>query len=336
MQRYDRALQIVVRGMLYMSKTKTFTRSNFFLKQSSRVQLPNLVLAGAPKCGTSSLFNWLAVHPEICGSAPKETFYFMDKFHPLSRAEANYHAHGLTKYQFFEHHSPAKFFIDATTHYLYQKTALQFFAACDPQPYVIFVLRKPSDRIFSSFSYTQNNLARLDQTLSFETFTDLLLQHNIDQIKECFHSEESYFVLQRDLQYSQYYDFLIHWKKHFSPDRLKIVLFEEMRANQKAIISEIAQNLGIDPSFYNDFNFQQKNQTVSIRNSWLHRNLRRMAPSLPNNKLKTMLKSFYFSAQKHSQSDQSTQALERLDRYFESHNQKLAQAFDLDLSCWQK
>ncbi|MBE9013788.1 sulfotransferase domain-containing protein [Pseudanabaenaceae cyanobacterium LEGE 13415] len=321
-----------------MTETKTFTRSTSFLKQSSRVQLPNLVLAGAPKCGTSSLFNWLAAHPEVCGSAPKETFYFMDESHPLSRSEANYHTHGLTRYQFFEHHASAKFFVDATTHYIYQETALNFFAACDPQPYIIFVLRKPSDRIFSSFSYTQNNLARLDQSISFDTFTNLLLQNSIEQIKHLFRSEQSYFVLRHDLLYSQYYDFLIRWKKSLPPNRLKIVLFEEMKANPKAIVTEIAEELGIDPDFYDRFNFQQKNQTVSIRNSWLHRNLRRIAPSLPNTALKTMLKSFYFSTQKHHSTEQSkqSQALEKLDQYFQPHNQKLEQAFHLDLSCWQK
>jgi len=37
---------------------------------------PNLVVAGAPKCGTSSLYFWLAAHPEVAASREKETFFW--------------------------------------------------------------------------------------------------------------------------------------------------------------------------------------------------------------------------------------------------------------------
>ena len=40
--------------------------------------LPNLVIAGAPKSGTSSVFRWLADHPQVLGSSVKETYYFVD------------------------------------------------------------------------------------------------------------------------------------------------------------------------------------------------------------------------------------------------------------------
>jgi hypothetical protein len=127
--------------------------------------LPNLVLAGVPKAGTSSLFALLATHPAICGSAPKETFYFVDADNPLRRPEANYQQHGLERYTFFAHRSPRNsFLLEGTTHYLYQQTALNFFAQLQPQPHVVVILRKPSARILSSFRYTQNNLARLDPT----------------------------------------------------------------------------------------------------------------------------------------------------------------------------
>ena len=39
--------------------------------------LPNLFLAGFPKAGTTSLFSWLAAHPEVCGARPKEPGHFL-------------------------------------------------------------------------------------------------------------------------------------------------------------------------------------------------------------------------------------------------------------------
>jgi hypothetical protein len=38
--------------------------------------LPNLLLAGVPKAGTTSLFRYLEQHPDICSSSDKEIGYF--------------------------------------------------------------------------------------------------------------------------------------------------------------------------------------------------------------------------------------------------------------------
>ncbi len=37
---------------------------------------PNLFVVGAPKCGTTSLHYYLAQHPEIFMSNPKEPYFF--------------------------------------------------------------------------------------------------------------------------------------------------------------------------------------------------------------------------------------------------------------------
>ena len=49
---------------------------------------PNLVIAGAPRCGTSSLFRWLADHPNVCTSAATETRYLLDA--DSAEAEVNF------------------------------------------------------------------------------------------------------------------------------------------------------------------------------------------------------------------------------------------------------
>jgi cytidylate kinase len=33
-------------------------------------------IVGAPRCGTTSLSRWLAEHPDVCFSEPKETHFF--------------------------------------------------------------------------------------------------------------------------------------------------------------------------------------------------------------------------------------------------------------------
>ena len=53
-------------------------------------QLPNLIIIGSPKCGTTSLYYYLGLHPEIFMSREKELNFFM--------AERNWHR-GLDWYQ---------------------------------------------------------------------------------------------------------------------------------------------------------------------------------------------------------------------------------------------
>src|ERR1700761_4316974 len=40
--------------------------------------LPNLIIIGAAKCGTTSLHNYLDLHPEVQMSEPKELEFFVD------------------------------------------------------------------------------------------------------------------------------------------------------------------------------------------------------------------------------------------------------------------
>ena len=44
---------------------------------SGELTLPNLVIIGAQKCGTSGLHYYLGLHPEVSMSTPKELNYFI-------------------------------------------------------------------------------------------------------------------------------------------------------------------------------------------------------------------------------------------------------------------
>lgn len=41
--------------------------------------LPNLIIIGAMKCGTTSLHNYLNLHPQICMSQDKEPEFFVEE-----------------------------------------------------------------------------------------------------------------------------------------------------------------------------------------------------------------------------------------------------------------
>lgn len=302
------------------------------------MKLPNLIIAGAPKAGSSSLFYWLAAHPEVYGAPCKETFYFIDRDSSLLRPEANYHLHGLERYESFFPDCPedVKIVLEATPHYIYQQTALDFFAECQTQPHVVFILRKPSKRVFSSFSFVQNNLARLDSNLSFERVTDLMLDETGKLAQELDYEPNSFFYewLNTQLPNNCYYNFIASWAERFPQEKINIILFEEMIANPQATMINLAQNIGIDADFYQDFYLEKRTQTVAIKNRLTHKLLLKFAPLLGTSKIRGLLKSIYFKFNTTPPKPASSEALSRLDDYFRPYNQQLAQAFDLNLEPW--
>src|SRR5881394_1202704 len=85
-------------------RSKGSARKVWLLFGDSNLCLPNAVIGGAPKCGTSSAFTWLLQHPQVCGSKPKETCYLLDADDPLCQPDANWHTHGLEGYAAYFRH----------------------------------------------------------------------------------------------------------------------------------------------------------------------------------------------------------------------------------------
>lgn len=303
------------------------------------MKLPNLIIAGVPKAGSSSLFHWIAAHPEVYGAPCKETFYFIDRDSSLLKPEANYHLHGLDLYESFFPKCPddAKIILEATPHYIYQQTAKDFFTNCEPQPHVIFLLRNPAKRIFSSFSFVQNYLARLDSNVTFEQITDLLLDDTGELAKKFNYPADSFFYewLSTQLPNNRYYDFIDSWSEHFPKEKIHIILFEEMVANPQAILMQLAISLGIDADFYKEFYFEKRTQTMAIKNKFVHKMLLKLAPYLATSQLRGLLKSLYFKFNSSAPKPATSESLARLENYFRPYNQQLAEKFNLNLDCWR-
>lgn len=304
------------------------------------MSLPNVVIVGAPKCGTSSIFTWLTDHPEVCGARVKETFYLMDSGHPKLKQDSNFHDHGLDGYKnYFDHCQGHKIVVEATTHYIYQQTSLEVLSSLTPTPHIIFVLRKPSERIYSSFQYTQNNLANLDKDITFSEFIAMIRNGSIKALSTHFTSPTNAYVLTRDIKYSQYIDYILLWLTQFDQEYIHIFLFEVMKKNPYAFMYDLATRIGLEPSFYQTYDFTKKNETFYIRNQPLYRQARKVARLIPQNLIKHFLKRAYLKVQakpagvQRTLEDQTT--LMALDHYFQPFNQRLAHELDVDISIWE-
>jgi hypothetical protein len=98
-------------------------------------------------------------------------------------------------------------------------------------------------------------------------------------------------------------------------------------------------HVGVDPSFYDAYDFPLKNETFGIRYPSLHRGVRKLNELVPARGLKGALKKVYVRAQSvgsnGARTPEDARALEELEREFRPFNRRLADELGLDLSAWE-
>lgn len=294
---------------------------------------PQIILAGAPKCGTSTLFSWLSHHSGIEASNPKETFFFMDEGHPLLNKKINFYKDGWNSYgRFFKQVTTGKLYMEATTHYIYQENTAKILASLANPPKIIFVLRNPVDRLFSSFQYTKNNLAVIPAGLNFKSYyTSLLKSEPVEELK----GSPSRFVLENDLVYGCYYDYLKYWYIHYPPQLIKVVVFEEMLDNFARLAQTILDFLELKESDIIQ-TLEKRNQTRTIRYKQIHYHLRKLTSGFSKSKNFMNLKKLYFRLQRSQDTQEKLAPHDRevLMDFYRPHNALLKNEFNLEISFW--
>lgn len=301
--------------------------------------LPNAVIAGAQKSGTTSLFRWLNDHPEVCGSNVKEARYLMDPGTFFFKKASNFRDHGFEGYEAYFRHcegSSSKVVLEATPTYLYQRTAPEVLSQIEPTPDVIFVLRKPSERAYSHFRYFKDTKVRIDREIDFREFVSLALRDD-PRLAEITTEGAG-----RIIANSRYADYLLAWVERFPRERLHFFLFEDMTRDKRTFVKGIAERLGLDPTFFETYEFKTWNESFQIKHPRIHKIRREIGRHLPAS-TRERLKARTATAYAHINVDSATsertsdelKVIAELDRYFEPINEHLAELTGLDLTAWR-
>ena len=124
------------------------------------VTLPNFLVIGAEKSGTTALHELLATHPQVFMSEPKEPSFFLSEDRrylaqdlmgqpsPDIRTQSEYE-------EIFAAAPPAKVIGESSPCYLYSPEAAQLIKATIPGVRIVALLRNPAERAFSQFTFNQ-------------------------------------------------------------------------------------------------------------------------------------------------------------------------------------
>ena len=115
------------------------------------MRLPDFIIAGAPRSGTSWLYELLGRHPGVYMAkprAPEPKFFLVDELY----------AQGLARYaQWFATAGPSQKAGEKSSNYLEQPVVAQRIARDLPDVKLVFVLREPVARAYSNYRWSRMN-----------------------------------------------------------------------------------------------------------------------------------------------------------------------------------
>lgn len=205
--------------------------------------LPNFLIIGAARSGTTSLYHYLRQHPDIFMSPIKEPNYYTDEDNlldmPAIRSRAAYEA-------LFADARGERAIGEASVRYLNAVAGIDRIHADLPGVRLIALLRQPADRAWSS---SMGRFATGRETESPE-----------EALKPGSYAFET----------SRYYARLRRYYDRFPRRQIKVILLEDLAANPQDVLREVFGFLGVDPGFIADTEIRH-NAGVAPRSRFLNR-----------------------------------------------------------------
>ncbi len=203
--------------------------------------MPNFLIVGAAKAGTTSLYEYLRQHPEIFMPEWKELSFFIgDPSGPLHKVKkARYY------FKVFADAQGYKAVGEASTSYLFDEAAAGIIRDQLGEIKIIIILRDP---VAMSYSLYNHQVRKEGETCS--TFESALTaeegrRKSADFRQRCYGWHANYYYYHRGLYFEQVKRYL----DTFGEERVKIILFDELAAATVKAVQNVYKFLGVDNTF---------------------------------------------------------------------------------------
>lgn len=280
----------------------------------SNLVLPNFLLIGAEKAGTTALSQFLRQHPDVCFSRPKETWFFNRRY---DRGIEWFASH-------FEHWDGETAVGEGTARLLQSRKAPARIRDHIPEAKLICILRNPIDRAFSQYHFYVYT-GKVDPDRPFG---------------EVIRDESSDF--RRDLvRQGKYIEHLRRYESLFGREQMHVVLHRPFREDPLRIVTSIYRALGVDPSFIPEAESEHNvtrypaSRTVYevLRKGWhaVGRRLEQYAPAAVDT-LRGAVRRLFFHTDKPEMNERDR---DYLRTEYAAANRELEDWLNRDLSHWR-
>lgn len=320
------------------------------MQQQTQYKLPDFIVVGANKGGTTSIYHYLQQHPQVYLSPIKEPHYFskdidvqlfnrefaQNKLQDIQKyvdgdMQEEYHAAFIRNPEqyrkLFKNVKDEKAVGELSTSYLYSAVAAEEIKKELGDIRIIICLRNPVERAYSHYRmniWTGNNN-------EFDFYKALLADYH--HIPKAWGNAHLY------VEIGMYYEQVKRYIDMFGRDNVKIIFTEDMRDDAQGVVKELYRFVGVDDQFtadtskkYNEvYTPKFRNFTYTLNKLGIRTVFKKLAPQgLKNFIVKVLFRS---KKEKGAISPEAKQFL--LEKYTDDIK-KLSVLLDKDLSHWLK
>ncbi len=248
--------------------------------EKDQYTLPNFLVVGAAKAGTTSIYQYLSQHPEVYLSPIKETNYFAKDI-PLDKIRKDYYKEGELDVEAYvnsdlsesihiafvsewEHYKKLfknvrgeKAIGEISNSYLHSEVAAREIHAVNPDMKIIMILRDPIKRAFSHYKMTLR--------------VGLVKGSFYEEVQRDYAAKEKGFrVSHLYVEMGQYSAQVRRYLDVFGPEKVRIYLFDDLRKDAAAVVDDMLRFIGVNPGLQVDTSFQANKASVPKNAGLVH------------------------------------------------------------------
>jgi hypothetical protein len=209
--------------------------------------MPNFLLIGAAKAGTTSLYHYLRQHPQVymCPVKEPKFFAFEDTEPGSCRGTGNRDSMSqlitdIEGYRaLFTGVSSEKAVGEASPQYLYVPEASSRIRRYVPEARLIAVLRNPVERAYSSYLH-----------LVREGWEQLSFSEALNEEEE--RVRDNWPIMWHHKNGGFYHEQLKRYYELFEPEQIRVYLYEDLKEDPVGMTQSIFRFLGVDEAFVPD------------------------------------------------------------------------------------
>ena len=294
------------------------------------INLPNLLIVGAAKCGTTSLHNYLKQHPAIFMTEHKEPHFLinfeigekrihkavtsLEDYKKMFKTDSKYRYKGESSVMYL---SFPQFSIKNIKKYLH------------PDVKIIIMLRNPIDRAFAGYLHN----------LRYNPLENLSFEEAIEMSEDRYSKHTSITPDTRYLHVGEYYLQVKAFTDKFK-DNVHVILYDDYVNNIDLCFDRLFNFLGLQK-------VKIDTSTRHMEGGWMFKNKLLRNLLIPQNNLKSLIKSFLPSKYIRKVLKQELMRMSiiktpqlsiamsnKLKMYYKRDILNLAKTLNLDLSHW--